>query len=128
MLVPTRGRVCDGASMTASRDMWSDGQTHRPKPIEEANLSRLQQLTCLETSSALELNQLSSQYLKTDIHQSLELHLHHRLSRSPTSSSDNFTLFSAFTNPFFLPSIYSRLQRCGWGTSFYKETRQGWFF
>ena len=53
--------------MRGSVERRSDATT---KPIQEANLSRLH-LTCLGTSSALELNQLSTQYLKTNIQQSL---------------------------------------------------------
>ena len=52
--------------------MWSDGQTRRPKanpgskPIKTTT-------DLFENILCLELNQLSSQYLKTNIHQSLSL-------------------------------------------------------
>ena len=63
----------DRRHCTTRHSMWSDGQTRRPNPIQEANQSRLQ-LTCLETSSALELNQLSSQHLKTTFIEALHLY------------------------------------------------------
>ena len=69
--VDARGCLCHRqGSAIVSVERRSDATTQTNPGIQEAILPRLQ-LNCLETSSALELNQLCSQYLKTNTHQSL---------------------------------------------------------
>ena len=102
---------------TSSVERWSDTTTKTP--IKVAILSRLQ-LTCLETSSALELDRLSTQLLKNQFRQNfaspsssiqISNYIERRRShlRSPTNQSR--AVLSAQQSGYFCKFEWIRL--CG---------------